>query len=227
MHWISDYQLFLFDLDGLLVNTEELHFHAYAKMCLNRGFSLPWNFSTYFKIAQADSASIQKELYLALPDLQKEEPSWDVLYAEKRSEYLSILENEPCPMLPGAERLLLELQNRDVKRAVVTHSGLALVKKIKEKNPVLNTIPYWFCREDYERPKPSPDGYLKAIATLASDKDRIIGFEDSFRGMTALMGTRAKPIFVNAIDEATYQAFEKEGVSVFHTLEDVITDLAF
>ena len=32
MRWISEYQLFLFDLDGLLVNTEELHYQAYKNM---------------------------------------------------------------------------------------------------------------------------------------------------------------------------------------------------
>ena len=33
MDWIKKYQLFLFDFDGLLVNTEEMHFLAYKQMC--------------------------------------------------------------------------------------------------------------------------------------------------------------------------------------------------
>ena len=41
MEWIHHYQLILFDLDGLLVNTEQLHYQAYKNMLQARGFSLP------------------------------------------------------------------------------------------------------------------------------------------------------------------------------------------
>lgn len=221
MRWISHYQLFLFDLDGLLVNTEELHFRAYVSMCQNRGFFLPWTFSAYFQIAQQDSESLREQIYGQLPELQKQEPRWEVLYAEKKEAYLNILRAESSLLLPGAEKLLLELEKKNIKRAVVTHSGRELVQELRRQNPVLNTIPHWFSREDYKLPKPSPDGYLKAISTLATSDDRIIGFEDSFRGMKALMKTRSLPIFVNAIDELTYEAFAKQGIRVFHTLEEV------
>ncbi|MBS0655353.1 MAG: HAD hydrolase-like protein, partial [Verrucomicrobia bacterium] len=59
MDWISHYQLFLFDLDGLLVNTEETHYRAYARMCRDRGFTLPWDFPAYFRIAQSHSDAIR------------------------------------------------------------------------------------------------------------------------------------------------------------------------
>lgn len=221
MHWISHYQLFLFDLDGLLVNTEELHFHAYIKMCHDRGFSLPWTFPTYFQIAQSDSEALRKQIYQQFPELYEQEPRWEVLYAEKKKAYLDILRSKSSILLPGAETLLLELERRNIKRAVVTHSGRELVEEIKSQNPVLHTIHHWFTREDYRLPKPNPDGYIKAIATLADATDRVIGFEDSFRGMKALMATQATPIYVNATDEETYELFLKQGTRVFRTLEEV------
>lgn len=222
MHWISNYQLFLFDLDGLLVNTEELHYRAYVRMCEGRGFQLPWDFSTYFRIAQSDSDAIQRHMYSQFPDLHRQEPRWSVLYEEKKRAFLDILTSEPSPLLPGVEELLSVLAERKVKRAVVTHSARAFVAEIKRQNPVLDTIPNWFCREDYALPKPNPDGYLKAIDALAAKDDRIIGFEDSLRGMKALMATRAMPIFVNAIDEETCRMFAGQGIRVFRTLEEFL-----
>ncbi len=223
IQWISDYDLFLFDLDGLLVNTEELHFEAYITMCRNRGYSLPWDFSTYFKIAQQDAGSLKKYIYKEFPNLQQQEPQWEMLYAEKKKAFLEIVAQEEASLLPGASHLLTVLQDADKKRCVVTHSEKQLVTLLRKKNPILNTIPVWFTREDYEKPKPSPDGYLKAIKELSTPTDRIIGFEDSLRGMNALLATSAKPIFVNGVDSDTRDYFKNKGVATFASLEEVCT----
>ncbi len=225
MHWISQYQLFLFDLDGLLVNTEELHYMAYKNMLKNRGYILPWDFSKYFSIAQQDAEAPKRYIYAEFPRLQQEEPDWSILYAEKKKAYLDLLKSEQAPFLPGAQELLLLLKEKNVKRAVVTHSGKSLVDALCEKNPTLCTIPYWITREDYATPKPAPDGYLKAISTLAMPGDRVIGFEDSSRGLRSLMATPAKPILVNSHDELLRTSFSQQGVEVFKSLQEVFSRL--
>lgn len=222
MKWIDQYQLFLFDLDGLLVNTEELHFRAYVTMCKNRGYTLTWDFPTYFRIAQMDAQAPERHIYAEFPALQKEEPSWKILYAEKKKAYLDILQNERAPLFPGVEKLLSLLEKAGKKRCVVTHSAKELADLLKNKNPILHSIPHWFTREDYKEPKPSPDGYLKAIDVLASPSDAIMGFEDSDRGMRALMQTRAQPVLINSIDKETRASFAKEGIPVFSSFEEIL-----
>lgn len=222
MRWISEFQLFLFDLDGLLVNTEELHFGAYKRMLQQRGYSLGWDFATYFKIAQQDAEAPKRYIYAEFPQLQKEEPDWGVLYKEKKQAYLDLLERESAPLMPGVQQLLTELEKKAVKRAVVTHSGKSLVDALCKKNPTLRTIPHWITREDYTLPKPAPDGYLKAIADFAGLHDRIIGFEDSSRGLRSLMATSATPILVNAIDEELRAATKAQGVKVFTSFLEVL-----
>jgi beta-phosphoglucomutase len=221
MEWIFQYQLFLFDLDGLLVNTEELHYRAYKVMLERRGYYLPWDFMTYFRIAQKDADAPKRYIYAEFPDLLKQEPNWDRLYAEKKKIYLELLERTSAPLMPGAEKLLTKLAKADIKRAVVTHSALPLVTMLRAKNPLLDTVANWFTREDYEAPKPAPDGYFKAIERLAHPTDRIIGFEDSSRGMRALLQTEAKAIFVNAIDDEAFKLFKDEGHPTFKTLDDI------
>lgn len=221
MRWISDFQLFLFDLDGLLVNTEELHFGAYKRMLQQRGYILPWDFAKYFKIAQQDAEAPKRYIYAEFPELQKNEPDWSVLYAEKKQAYLDLLESESAPLMPGVQELLKELEQRSVKRAVVTHSGKSLVDALCKKNPTLRTIPNWITREDYALPKPAPDGYLKAINDFAQANDRIIGFEDSSRGLRSLMATPATPILVNAIDEELRNLTKAQGVKVFTSFLEV------
>lgn len=223
MRWISEFQLFLFDLDGLLVNTEELHFAAYKRMLQQRGYTLRWDFATYFKIAQQDAEAPKRYIYAEFPELQKAQPDWSVLYAEKKQAYLDLLESESAPLMPGVQQLLESLEQRAVKRVVVTHSGKSLVEALCKKNPTLSSIPNWITREDYILPKPAPDGYLKAIRDFAAAHDRVIGFEDSSRGLRSLMATPATPILVNAIDEELCRVTKAQGVKVFTSFLEVLT----
>ena len=47
MQWIHDFQLFLFDFDGLLVDTEHLHYQAYVNMLSKHGYKLELNFGNF------------------------------------------------------------------------------------------------------------------------------------------------------------------------------------
>src|SRR5581483_5968221 len=170
------YELFLFDLDGLLVNTEMIHHRAYVAMCKARGYELSITFDEYFAIAQSDAKGPENFIYKTFPKLQKEEPNWKVLYAEKKRAFLDILQKESAPLLEGVETILKALERANKKRCVVTHSPKELVDLLRKQNPILHSIPNWITREDYTHPKPHPDGYLLAIERFAEKEDRIIGF---------------------------------------------------
>lgn len=45
--WVSEYDLLMFDFDGLLADTEHIHYRAYCKMCNNRGITINWSFAKY------------------------------------------------------------------------------------------------------------------------------------------------------------------------------------
>jgi beta-phosphoglucomutase len=186
MQWIHKFDLFLFDFDGLLVNTEELHFAAYQAMCRKRGFDLTWSLSRFFEAAHFDATGLQKSIYQEFPALQQQEPRWDVLYAEKKKAYQELLEKGNLALLPGAGELLTALQEAGKRRCVVTNSAKVQIDLIKTKVPLLQTIPAWFTRESYQQPKPHPECYLTALKQLGQPGDRVIGFEDSMRGLKAL-----------------------------------------
>jgi beta-phosphoglucomutase len=214
MFWINKFDLFLFDFDGLLVNTEELHFAAYRELCKRHGFHLDWNLSQFFEAAHFSATGIQRALYEKFPAL-KELP-WDGLYAEKKKIYQELLEKGNLTLMPGVEALLIALQKADKKRCVVTNSTKVQIDLIKEKLPVLQTIPYWFTRESYQEPKPHPAGYLKALEQLKEPGDRVIGFEDSARGLKSLQGAGvATALLICPADHPQL----KEPVPYFTSLE--------
>jgi HAD superfamily hydrolase (TIGR01509 family) len=224
MKWISDYQLFLFDFDGLLVNTEEIHFQAYKQMCSGRGFDLPWDFSRYCYMAHYDSDKLKNSIYEDLPDLYALEPNWGVLYAEKKRAIIELLNEGAVRMMPGAEKFLKELAENDIPRCVVTNSPEDQIRIIKKYNPILNTIPHWFTRETYTHPKPHPECYLNAIDKVAPKAIKIIGFEDTPRGLKALMGTSAKPILISEVEYPEIPDFKNKGVLHFKSFRSLPSD---
>lgn len=210
MDWIKNYQLFLFDFDGLLVNTEEIHFKAYCNMCARYGFKLEWTFDRYCKIAHYSAEGLKEEIYRDLPKLYTLEPNWDVLYAYKKQQVIHLLQTSSIQLMPGVGELLKALQEMHIKRCVVTHSPQALVQTVKRQHAILDTIPHWITREHYTHPKPHPEGYLKAIEHNASSTDKIIAFEDTPRGIEALLKTPAKPILISKIPYSPLPARVKQ-----------------
>ncbi len=219
MRWIHDYQLFLFDFDGLLVNTEEIHYLAYKKMCAANGFDLRWDFDRYCQAAHYDPDALRVQIYAEFPALKSKEPNWQVLYAQKKQLVVQLVNEGAVHLMPGVARLLKALQEADIKRCVVTHSPDELVSAIRKQHAILDTIPLWITREDYTHPKPNPECYLKAIERYASNGDRVIGFEDTPRGIRALLATRAKPILVCQAHYPEIPAFVQEGATYYPTLD--------
>jgi HAD superfamily hydrolase (TIGR01509 family) len=88
--------------------------------------------------------------------------------------------------------------------------------------PLLQKIPHWITREDYQEAKPSPQGYLKAIEKFAHPQDQIIGFEDSPRGLQALLGTKAKPVWVTEVNYPEIPPMIERGVLHIPTFNQFI-----
>lgn len=217
---LSDYQLFLFDFDGLLADTERLHYAAYKRMLAEHDVDFNWSFDRYCSMAHYHATALRDALYEEFPQLGSPSSTWDRLYAEKKAAYISLVEEAPVPLMPGVKELLEHLAKQGVQRCVVTHSAKPLVDGIRAQQPILDSIPHWFTREDYKQPKPAPDGYLKAIDRLGRPGDRVIGFEDTPRGLSALLGTDATPVIVCAEDYPGLQdARQHERVHHIPSLE--------
>ncbi len=221
MQWIHQFQLFLFDFDGLLVNTEEIHYLSYQRMCQAYGFILDWSFERYCQAAHYRAEALKEQIYERFPELYAKEPVWATLYAKKKQAVLDLLNEGAVHLMPGTEKILKALQEANIKRCVVTHSPLELIETVVRKNPILKTIPYWITRTDYVHPKPDPECYLKAIEKFALPEDNIIGFEDSPRGLQALMGTRAKPILISQVNYPEIASFEAKGVLHYSTFDSI------
>lgn len=221
MQWIHDYQLFLFDFDGLLVNTEEIHYKAYQRMCAQRGITMDLGFENYCKIAHYSSEGLSEQLYQLYPALKAQEPVWSILYAEKKEAIMELLNEGAVQLMPGVERLLLALQEANISRCVVTHSPIELIDIVRRQHRIFDTIPSWITREQYTKPKPDSECYLKAISLLAKPGDKVVGFEDTPRGLRALLGTNAKPVLICEANYPEIPSFVAAHIAHYPTFASI------
>lgn len=193
MFVLETYDLFLFDFDGLLVNTENLQLESYRRMCADEGFTLTWDERTFAKYAMFESDGVKHALQALFP-FQK---SWSLLYEAKKEHYTQLLLKKGTQLMPGVEKLLSTLHERSYARCVVTHSLPHHIALIRTAHPILNTIPLWITRDHYTHPKPHSECYEKALSHF--NAKRPLGFEDSPRGLRALLSTPADAIFISPL----------------------------
>jgi beta-phosphoglucomutase len=183
-------KLILFDFDGLLVDTEKLHHQAYEEALLSFNTLLDLDFSIYINLAHAASGTGLKDyIYKTFPKLNG---MWADIRKKKIEIYSNLLETN-LNLMPYAEDFIRLITKKKIPSCVVTNSLRNDVERIRKKIDVLNLIPLWLTREDYENPKPSPDGYLKALSFFPHIKNSdCLGFEDTLKGIKALQGAKVR-----------------------------------
>ena len=222
MRTFEKMDLFLFDLDGLLVDTEILHWKAYQKMCQEFGFSLGWDYPTYRDVAGGSSDGIRQRLAQEIPQLFYGR-TWEDLYAVKKEKLFDLLSTSKITLMPGVEACLSSLTFLKKPMVVVTHSSKRFVEMIQQAHPVFSLITRWIYREMYQAPKPSPDGYKTACLQMNVAPERAVGFEDTIRGIDALVSAGVNPVLVNAEDQSARSYCQQKGIPVLSSLELVLS----
>jgi beta-phosphoglucomutase len=137
---------------------------------------------------------------------------------------IDLLNEGAVQLMPGVERLLLALKEANIPRSVVTHSAIELINIIRKQHKIFDTIPVWITREQYSKPKPDPECYIKTISMLAKSEDKVIGFEDTPRGLISMMGSNAKPVLISQIMYPEIPDFINAGVTYYPSFEAIPDD---
>ncbi len=217
---LLDFDAFFFDFDGLLVDTEPLHYLAYQKMLAKRDLVLPWDFSTYCHYAHQKTEVFAEAMFSLFPSLKKEHPDWMVLREEKVAIYQALLMTESIDLMPGVEQTLKFLAYHNKSMYVVTNATRSQIEAIRPQYSVFKLIKAWIAREDYMNSKPAPDGYLKALEMHGPCRG--IGFEDAIRGIQALKASLLTPVLILPTNYPNPDPKELVQVYVFSSFQQLL-----
>lgn len=172
---------FIFDLDGVIVDTAKYHFLAWKKVAteLNIDFT-PENNELLKGVSRVRSLDI----ILELGNYQATEAQKNQWLFEKNEIYLSYLVSmNESEILPGVLPVLQFLKENNQKIALGSASKNA--RPILEKTKTINYFDAIVDGNDVTNAKPDPEVFLQAANLLTIAPKNAIVFEDSVAGIQA------------------------------------------
>ena len=173
----------LFDLDGVLVDTSELHANAWAEMARNVGATPPADIKD-----QVRGISRMESLKIALgEDISRfSEDELNEMAAGKNARYLEMVQNlTNDDLLPGVLELFDGLDAAGIKIALCSASKNARV--VLEGVGIIGRFAAIADGNCYERGKPHPDVFWTGAKMVSVEPDECIVVEDAAAGITAAL----------------------------------------
>jgi len=179
----------VFDLDGLMFNTEELYQEVGAELLRRRGYVF-----TQELLDQMMGRPSHVALQIMI-DAHTLKATVEELLAETDEIFPGILRTRLAPM-PGLVELMTALEKHKVPKGIATSSRRSFVER------VLDTFGYRprflpiLTSEDITHGKPHPEIYLKAAERLAIPSSEMLVLEDSQNGCRAAVAAGAITVAV-------------------------------
>ena len=170
----------VFDFDGVIADTEQLHLRAFQEVFAARGWTLdePTYFDRYLGYDDRGLvAAYSRERRLGLDDVSMETVVEAKVQAFARSLSGDIL-------YPGARNRLFELARR-FPFGIASGALHAEITTILEGAGVLELFPVIVGADDVRTTKPSPEPYLTAAEKMGIDPSQCLAVEDSPTGLDA------------------------------------------
>jgi HAD superfamily hydrolase (TIGR01509 family) len=181
----------VFDLDGLMFNTEELYHQVGGEMLRRRGKQLTEDLLDNMMGRQSREALQIMIDWHDLSDTTEElEAETDVIFGQ-------ILETDLRPM-PGLFELLEELEKREIPKAIATSSRRGFAVTMLEKFALLSRFTFLLTAEDIELGKPDPQIYLRSAEMLQIQPGEMMVLEDSGNGCKAAVASGSYAVAVRA-----------------------------
>lgn len=182
----------LFDMDGVLLDTERTGRSIFLDECARRGF--PQMDEKKYELLLGNTYERDRELMTEMmgPDFPFEE-----MYAAYREELKNTAIRGELPCRPGVAECMRELKARGLRIALATSTARQIVETYQQHIPELcDVFDFMVCGAEGGRSKPAPDIYLKAAAGLGLDISECVGVEDSLNGLKSLTAAGAVRVMV-------------------------------
>lgn len=179
----------LFDMDGLLIDSERQFFKSFLQTCAEFDLSnMEQVFYDCIGLRSADSAVVLQKALGHLVDLAAFNAAWDDRAEQQRSKNI--------PLKSGAQELLSLLQRAGIPRVVATSTRTQHALHHLQKAGIYDLVTHVVGGDQVSLGKPEPEIYLKAAATAGFDAQDCAAFEDSDPGTLAAVRSGATTVQV-------------------------------
>ena len=172
---------FIFDLDGVIVDTAKYHYLAWKKIANELGIEFTHEHNELLKgVSRVRSLDI----ILSLGEVEASQAQKDEWLTQKNEEYLSYLvDMDQSEILPGVMKVLEFLKAN--QQPIALGSASKNARPILEKTGILSYYDVIVDGNDVSNAKPDPEVFLQAAQKLGISNENSIVFEDSVAGIQA------------------------------------------
>jgi len=179
----------VFDLDGLLVNTEELYQHVGTELLARRGRTFDADLLDRM-MGRPQQVSLQ-----IMIDWHGLADTIETLATETREIFASLLDTR-LETMPGAVDLVDTLVQRGIPRGVATSSGPEFAHDVLGRVGLRDRFGFILTSADVTHGKPHPEIYETAADRLGTRPSSMLVFEDSENGCRAAVAAGAVVVAV-------------------------------
>ena len=172
---------FIFDLDGVIVDTAKYHYLAWKKIAdtLNIDFTHQHN-----ELLKGVSRVRSLEIILGLGNVEATEEQKNEWLNQKNEDYLAYIDKmDDSEILPGVMRVLNFL--KDHNQPIILGSASKNARPILEKVNILNYFDDIVDGNDVSNAKPDPEVFIVGARKANQTNENSIVFEDSVAGIEA------------------------------------------
>lgn len=178
--WFAMVNTVIFDMDGVLVNSEPVHQRHEREMYEELGLELSFEEQQSFVgMSAVDSWKFVIEKY-NLNNTPEE------LLLRGRGKYLKVLEEtDEVKMIDGARDLIARLENNGYHLLLASSATTPTISAVLKKFDLIDTFPLFIGGDMVHNSKPNPDIFLQIASTAQVDPTHCVVIEDAEHGVTA------------------------------------------
>ncbi|HEX8330537.1 MAG TPA: HAD-IA family hydrolase [Hymenobacter sp.] len=170
----------IFDMDGVIIDTEPLHHHAFFSVFAELGLNITQEeYATFLGGSTRNVFQGLKEKYHLTQDVE-------TLLLRKRELFNKAFDEDAgLDLLPGVRQLIEDLRAHDVQLVVASSASKATIQRVFDRFDLKPYFAHVVSGEDFERSKPDPAIFLHAAAAAETPVTECIVIEDAANGVAA------------------------------------------
>ena len=183
-------QAVLFDMDGLLIDTEQWFVYNWPRAAQHFGYAMTREQALQLRSLAGEYAGPY------LKGLFGEDFDYDAVRAYRRALMEQTLAEQGIHPKPGAKELLDDLKARGIRRAIVTATDEERARRYLTRVGLLDDFDEIVCATMVPHGKPAPDIYLHACAQLGEHPADCLALEDSPNGIKSAAAAGCRVVMV-------------------------------
>jgi len=198
---MSHLQALIFDVDGTLAETEELHRRAFNESFAAAGLSWVWNQALYGQLLEVTGGKERIAHYISAyagtPVLDR--VTIAALHADKTLRYAALIDQGDITLRPGIAEVLKEAAASGIRLAIATTTSRPNVDSLLRATLSSHPFEVIAAGDEVGAKKPAPDIYQLALQRLGLPPTDCVAIEDTLNGLRSAQAAGLRCIITPSV----------------------------